>query len=93
MLLLRVPRDGELRGEELHMGSAWQAPLLIMNGETWPVRLPETKTFEPLDERPDEKVSVIIQLKIKARGRLSSLPVSLLDSFCSYNGSDGLYRR
>lgn len=75
-----------------HMGSAWQAPMLIMNGETWPVRPTERKTLKPLDERPDEKVSVIIQLKIKASGRLSFLPgrqfTGLLS--CRYSGSDGL---
>lgn len=60
------------------MGSAWQAPLLITNGETWPVRLTERKTLKPLDERPDEKVSVIIQLKIKASGRLSFLQADSL---------------
>lgn len=38
------------------------------------VRPTERKTLKPLDERPDEKVSVIIQLKIKAGGRLSLLP-------------------
>ena len=79
-------------GGGLHMGSAWQAPILIMNGETWPVRPTERKTLKPLDERPDEKVSVIIQLKIKASGRLSFLPgrqfTGLLS--CSYSGSDGL---
>lgn len=48
--------------------------MLIMNGETWPVRPTERKTLKPPDERPDEKVSVIIQLKIKASGRLSFLP-------------------
>lgn len=47
--------------------------LLCNNGieETWPVRPTERKTLKPLDERPDEKVSVIIQRKIKAGGRLS----------------------
>lgn len=57
-------------GRELHMGSAWQAHA-IMNEETWPVAPTERKTLKPLDERPDEKVSVIIQLK-NAGGRLSS---------------------
>lgn len=64
----------------------------IMNEETWPVRPTERKTLKPLDERPDEKVSVIIQLKIKASGRLSLLPgrqfTGLLS--CSCSGSDGL---
>lgn len=52
----------------------------------------ERKTLKPLDERPDEKVSVIIQLKIKASSRLFFLPgrqfTGLLS--CSYSGSDGL---
>lgn len=76
----------------LHMDSAWQVPMLIMNGEMWPVRPTERKTLKPLDERPDEKVSVIIQLKIKASGRLSFLPVRQFAELlsCSYSGSDGL---
>lgn len=55
------------------MGSAWQASMLRMNGEMWPVRPTERKTLKPLGERPDENVSVIIQLKIKASSRLSFL--------------------
>lgn len=74
------------------MGSAWQAPTLIMNGEMWPVRPTERKTLKPLDERPDEKVSVIIQLKIKASGRLFFLPGGQFTGqlSCGYGGSDGL---
>lgn len=74
------------------MGSAWQAPLLIMNGEMGPGRPTERKTLKPLDERPDEKVSVIIQLKIKASGRFLFLPGRQLTGLlsCSYGGSDGL---
>lgn len=85
--------DGELGwGWGLHMGSVWQDPTLIMNGETWPVRPTERKTLKPLDERPDEKVSVIIQLKIKASGRLSFLPGRQFSGLLSrsYSGSDGL---
>ena len=64
----------------------------IMNEETWPVRPTERKTLKPLDERPDEKVSVIIQLKIKAGGRLSLLPGRQFPGLlsCSCSGSDGL---
>lgn len=74
------------------MGSAWQAPTLIMNGEMWPVRPTERKTLKPPDERPDEKVSVIIQLKIKASGRLFFLAGGQFTGrlSCSYSGSDGL---
>lgn len=43
-------------------------------GETWPVRPTERKTLKPLDERPYEKVSVIIQRKTQASGRLAFLP-------------------
>jgi hypothetical protein len=61
-------------------------------GGTWPVRPTERKTLKPLDERPYEKVSVVIQPKIKASSRLFFLPDRQFtgELSCSSSGSDGL---
>lgn len=61
-------------------------------GKRGPVRPTERKTLKPLDERPYEKVSVIIQLKTQASSRLSFLPDRQCRGrlSCSHSGSDEL---